>query len=142
MSFDLRILNNNLSINPDGSVQTVRDNSKLAQDVVKAVLTPLGSNRFNRWYGCTIGARTIGVTTDTNMTQVEAQRSIQDTLSNIVALQKVQARTQYVSPGETIASIRDILVLKNNEDPRQFDVIISVLTKQLTVLEETFTLII
>lgn len=142
MSFDLRILNNNLSINPDGSVQTVRDNSKLAQDVVKAVLTPLGSNRFNRWYGCTIGARTIGVTTDTNMTQVEAQRSIQDTLSNIVALQKVQARTQYVSPGETIASIREILVLKNNEDPRQFDVIISVLTKQLTVLEETFTLII
>ena len=38
MSFDLKIVNNDLSLNADGSVQTVRDNSKLAQDIIKEAL--------------------------------------------------------------------------------------------------------
>ena len=140
MSFDLRIVNNDLSINPDGSIQTVQDNNKLAQDIIKAVLTPLGSNRFFRWYGSTVGFNTIGEVLDATLTQTEMQRAVQNTLSNIIALQRTQARSQYVSPGETIASVREVSVIRDSTDPRQYQIVISVLTRQLTVVEETFIL--
>jgi hypothetical protein len=140
MSFDLKIENNDLAINPDGSIQTVRDNAKLSQDIIKAILTPLGSNKFFSWYGSTISYRTIGQVLDPTMTQIEIERSIQDTLSNLVALQKSQSRAQYVSAGEQIAAIREINVLRYPSDPRQYQITVSVLTRKLTVLEETFTL--
>lgn len=140
MSFDLRLENNDISINPDGTVKTVRDNEKLKQDIIKAILTPLGSNPFHQWYGSTLSERTIGQALDAGHTEAETQRAIHNTLTNLVALQKAQARTQFVSPGETIASIQNITVLRNKVDPRQFQVIVSVLTKQLTTVEESFTL--
>lgn len=140
MSFDLKIEGNDLTINQDGTLATVRDNNKLAQDIIKAVLTPLGSNRFFRWYGSTIGARTIGKVLDANTTEATIQSSIEDTLSNIIALQKIQSRSQYVSPGETIASIQEVIVLRHPEDPRLYEISIKVLTRQLTEVEETFTL--
>ena len=140
MSFDLKIVNNDLSINPDGNLQTVSDNSKLAQDVIKAILTPLGSNRFSRWYGSNVGNRVVGEAYDNTLTQTEIERDIQNVLSNIVAVQKAQGRTQYVSPGEALAGVREISVLRDRQDPRQYQITISLLTKQLTVVEETFTL--
>jgi len=140
MSFDLKIENNDLNLNPDGTLQTVHDNSKLAQDVVKAVLTPLGSNKFFRWYGSMIGARVIGNILSSSQTEIEIERAVQNTLSNIVALQKVQARGQYVSAGETIAAIKDVAIVKNSTDPRQWEITITVLTRKLTVIEETFGL--
>lgn len=140
MSFDLKIENNGLVLNPDGTLQTVRDNAKLAQDIVKGVLTPLGSNKFFRWYGSTVSVRTIGQALDATVTQTEIERSIQDFLSNLISLQKAQARVQYVSAGEQIASIRSVSALRDPNDPRQWQILVSVLTRKLTVVEETFTL--
>ncbi len=140
MSFDLKIVNNDLSINPDGSLQTVQDNDKLAQDIIKAVLTPSGSNRFFRWYGCTIGIKTIGQNLNQMLAQIEIERSIQDTLSNLISIQRTQALSQYVSAGETLAAIQEISIIRDQNDPRQYQIAISVITKQLTILEETFTL--
>ena len=140
MSFDLKIENKDLSINPDGTVKTVRDNEKLKQDIIKAILTPLGSNPFHQWYGSTLSQRTIGMALDAGHTEAEAQRAIQNTLTNLVALQKAQARTQFVSPGETIASIQNVSVLRDDVDPRQWQIQVTVLTKQLTTVEESFTL--
>lgn len=140
MSFDLKIVNNDLGLNPDGTLQTVINNDKLIQDVIKAVLTTLGSNKFFKWYGCALNARVIGEVLDFGLTQLEIERSIEDTISNIMALQKAQARTQYVSAGETIAAIRDITVLRNEQDPRQYEIYISLLTKKLTIAETTFDL--
>lgn len=140
MSFDLKIENNDLSINSDGSVKTVINNDKLIQDILKVVLTPLGSNKFFKWYGCTIGQRVIGQFLDETMTQLEIQRSIQDSLTNLIALQRAQSQVQYVSPGETIMTVKDIMVLRNEVDPRQYEIYISVFTKKLTIVETTFTL--
>jgi hypothetical protein len=140
MSFDLKIENNDLALNPDGTLQTVRDNAKLAQDIVKGILTPLGSNKFFRWYGSTVSIRTIGQTLDATVTQTEIERSIQDFLSNLISLQRAQARVQYVSAGEQIAAIRSISALRDPNDPRQWQILVSVLTRKLTVVEETFTL--
>jgi hypothetical protein len=140
MSFDLRIEANDLKINPDGTIQTVRDNEKLIQDIVKALLTTLGSNRFHNWYGSVLAASMIGQVLDSSLAEIEAERAISNTLSNIIALQKAQAQIQYVSAGETIASIRDISVVRDETDPRQYQITVAVLTKKLTIVEETFSL--
>ena len=140
MSFDLKIVSNDLAINSDGTLQTVINNDKLIQDIIKAILTPIGSNKFFKWYGCAVNSRVIGQNLDATLTQIEIQRSIQDTLTNLISLQKAQARTQYVSAGESIAAVQEILVLRNTEDPRQFEIYVSVLTRKLTIAETTFTL--
>ena len=140
MSFDLRIEGNDLKINPDGSIQTVRDNQKLIQDIIKALLTPIGNNKFFLWYGSSLPANIIGQVLDSNFITSEAERSIQNTLSQIISLQNAQSKVQYVSAGEMIAAIRSVTVLRSNIDPRQFEITVSVLTRKLNVVEETFTL--
>lgn len=140
MSFDLRIEENDLKINPDGSIQTVRDNEKLIQDIIKALLTPIGGNKFFPWYGSSLPANVIGQVLDADFMTSEAERSIQNTLSQLISLQNAQARTQYVSAGEMIAAIRNVSVLRSNVDPRQFEIKVSVLTRKLNVVEETFVL--
>lgn len=140
MSFDLKIVNNDLSLNRDGTLQTVYDNDKLTQDIIKSVITPLGSNPFHRWIGSTINARTIGQVLDASHTEAEATRALQDTLTNIVALQNEQAKGQYISPGEQIAAILKVSVVRNSNDPTQWEITVSVLTRKLTTVEESFTL--
>jgi len=140
MSYDLKIVNNDLGINPDGTLQTVHDNEKLVQDILKIILTSAGSNKIFRWYGSSLGTRIIGNLLDPTQLETEVARSVQTALNNLVALQKVQGRTQYISAGEAIASIRGVSVLRNNEDPRLYEIKISVLTRKLTILEDTFTL--
>lgn len=140
MSFDLKIINNDLSINNDGTLQTVYDNEKLTQDIIKSVITPIGSNPFHRWIGSTISARTIGQALDESHTEIEATRALQNTLTNLVALQSEQGKGQYVSPGEQIAAILKVGVVRSVQDPRQWEITVSVLTRKLTTVEESFTL--
>jgi len=140
MSFDLKITDNDLRLNPDGTLQSVHDNEKLVQDILKIILTSAGSNKIFRWYGSTLGARIIGNTLDATQLETEVARSVQTALSNLIALQKAQSRTQYVSAGEAIAAIRGVSVLRSDEDPRIYEIGISVLTRKLTVVEDTFTL--
>ena len=139
MSFDLRILNNDLAINPDGTIQTVENNEKLIQDVLKAILTPLGSNIFFKWYGNNITNRVVGQNLPPQLLDLEIKRGIEDSIFNIMSMQKSQARSQYVSAAETISSINEISVLRNEEDPRQFEIYIAILTKKLNVIETTFS---
>lgn len=138
MSFDLKIEGNDLTLGANGDIAILTDNNKLSQEIIKAIITPLGSNRFFKWYGSTIGAKIIGKVLPYGMAELEAQRSIEDTINNIVALKKAQSRVQYVSPAETIANIQEISVLRSLEDPRQFEVVIVILTRQLTEITETF----
>ena len=140
MSFDLKIVNNGLSLNPDGTLQTVVDNEKLRQDIVKAILTPLGSNRYFRWYGSMIAVRVIGESLDETQTVAEIETAVQNSLSNLISLQKAQSRTQYVSAGEMIAAIQNVIVQRDPADPRQYQIFISVLTRKLTEVEEVFSL--
>jgi len=142
MSYDLKLENNDLSINPDGTVKTVRDNEKLKQDIVRAILTPVGANAFHQWYGSTINAGIVGSGMSAGQIEAEAKRSIQETLNNLISLQKTQARIQYVSPGEQLMAVREIEVLQDDIDPRQFQVTVYALTRLLTPVEETFTMLV
>ena len=140
MSFDLKIENNDISINPDGSVKTVRNNDKLIQDVLKIILTPQGSNKFYNWYGSTLCSRIIGEVMSPFLTKIEIRRSIEESLNNLMLLQQNQAIGQFVSVEETLAAIKDILIEKDQNDPRAYNIIVSVLTKKLSVLDINFQL--
>jgi hypothetical protein len=140
MSFDLKIESNDLKIENNGSISVVENEKKLGQEVIKGILTPVGSNRFFRWYGSTISTKTVGHVLDASMIESEIQRSVENMLNNLISLQKAQSRTQYVSPGESIASIKEISVFRNKTDPRQYEVVVRVITRQLTETTEVFEL--
>jgi hypothetical protein len=84
--------------------------------------------------------RVVGNVLSASQTEAEIERAIYNTLSNIISLQKVQARTQYVSAGETIAAIKNVTAAQDPREPRQWEITVSILTRKLTLVEETFNL--
>jgi len=141
MSFDLEIINNDLKIMSDGSIKTISDTPKLRQDVLKIILTSLGSNKFHPWYGCAVGESSIGKQLPENILEMEIKTSIEQSLEKLKALQSAQASSQRVSLAEMIAEIGEVQVGRNPIDPRQINIIVSILTKRLTKFEEIFTVI-
>jgi hypothetical protein len=138
MSFDLKVINNDISFSSSGDVDIVQNTEKLIQDVLKIILTSQGSNQFYKWYGSTISQRVIGEVLGSYYTKVELTRSIQESLSNLIALQQQQSIYQSVSPQETLMAINYIDIEIDENDPRVYNIILSVLTKKMTALETTF----
>jgi len=100
MSFDFALINNDLSVQSNGLVRTVTDTPKLKQDILKVILTPLGSNRFHRWYGCTVSEDIIGKDIPDNMMLVDIQTSISHSLERLKKLQISQLTSQKVTLAE------------------------------------------
>lgn len=141
MSFDLEILNSDLNIKSDGTVRIVSDTPKLRQDILKIIVTSLGSNKFHPWYGCAISDSLIGSAYPDNLIFSEIRTSIYQSLDRLKTLQSAQASGQVVSLAEMIAEIDTIEVERNLSDPRQINVRVVVWSKRLTKVEELFTLI-
>ena len=142
VSFDLNITDGDLVINADGSIKTISDTPKLRQDIIKIVLTTIGSNRFHPWYGCSVGRDSIGQVLSADIlffSQIQA--SVSESIKRLKALQASQASTQNVSLAELISEIGLVDAGRNPIDPRQIDIIINVFTKRLTRVEELFTII-
>lgn len=140
MSFDLEIVNSDLRVKSDGTVSTITDTPKLRQDVIKMLITTLGSNKFHPWYGCSIGSSMVGQNIPDNMLQLDIQTSIQQSLDKLQSLQQAQMGSQRVTLAETIAQIGNITAGRNPLDPRQVLIQVTVLSKRLSKVEETFTL--
>jgi phage baseplate assembly protein W len=140
MSFDLEIINSDLKIKNDGSVKTISDTPKLRQDIIKIITTSLGSNKFHPWYGCAIGEATIGKNLPENVLDMEIKSSVEQSLDRLKTLQVAQTATQGVSLAEMIAEIGDIETGRNPIDPRQVNIVVSIMTKRLSKIEEIFTL--
>jgi len=141
MSFDLEIVNSDLKIKSDGSIKTITDTAKLRQDILKIILTSLGSNKFHPWYGCAIGESTIGKNLPEDILDMEIKTSIEQSLEKLKTLQSAQASSQRVTLAELIAEIGNIEAGRNPIDPRQVNITVAVLTKRLSNVEEIFTLI-
>ena len=142
MSFDLLLTpNGDLNVNADGTIQTVSDTPKLRQDIIKIVITPLGSNPNQLWYGCLIGDNVIGNSMSDAQRLNIIQANITQSLQRLQALQKVQSTTQQVTLAETIASIGGVNVERDASDMRQLNIVITVFSKALSQLQELFTII-
>lgn len=134
MSFDLKIKNGDISLNNDGSITTVFGNSKLRQDILKILLTDLGSNKYHKKYGSYIGRLNIGDISDNNLVILDLERSVRNALKNLMALQRFQSRKQGLSPGEILVDINNVIVERDDLDPRLYNITVSVMTKEITEL--------
>ncbi len=129
MSFDLKIINGDLLIN-NGSLTTCINSDKLIQDILKMVLTEAGSNPMHPWYGSFVSRTIIGNPNYNNVLIQIAKSQLTTALNKLKQLQDLQVKSfQRVTADEQLASIGDISIQNNPNDPRLFDVIIKVFSK-------------
>jgi len=137
MSFDIKINSGDIAIGRSGDLDTVYDNDKLRQDIVKILLTKLGENKFHPNYGSKVGALEIGFVADQELVELDLQSSVEDAIRYLMRAQQMQQKRQYLTPGEVIVGIKNILVERDLLDPRMYNIYVSVYTKKLTVITET-----
>jgi phage baseplate assembly protein W len=141
MSFDFKISGGDIEFDTTGTPVMVYDSKKLRQDLIKIILTPLGSNKAYPWYGSPISEKTIGKTLDPKILDFEMRSSLMYAINNLMELQKVQSKDgQYLSPGEVIAQIKEVRVEPSIYDGRQFNITIVIATRRGDLLNESFTL--
>lgn len=140
MSFDLALIDSDINIKPDGTLRTVSNTAKLKQDIIKVILTPLNSVKFHRWYGSSINEGTIGEIPSDTMLFQHISTALTQSLQRLQQLQRSQATGQTVTPAEMLASIRNVDIQRAFDDPRQVNVVVVVLSKDLTAVEEMFTI--
>lgn len=140
MSFDLKIANGDFVIS-NGTLKTVIDTEKLIQDILKLALTTAGSNPIHPWYGSFISRTLVGNPNYTPVLVQIAKSQLTTALQNLKDLQDLQIKSfQRVSADEQIAAISDISIVQSQVDPREFDIVIKVLTKGLKPTSTAFTM--
>jgi hypothetical protein len=139
MSFDLKIIDGDLVLS-NGKLKTVTDSEKLTQDILKICLTTAGSNPIHPWYGSFISRTIVGNPNYTSILVQISKSQLNTALQNLKELQDIQIISfQRISADEQIAAISDISIIRNNLDPRLFDVIIRVTTKGLKPISTNFS---
>lgn len=138
MSFDLKIANGDLSIGTDSDLAKVQDTEKLVQDILKLLMTEIGSNPFATWYGSSLGQTMIGSGFDNNFLTTLAESQIKNGLDTIMSLQREQAAQQKLTPSELLAGIKSISVERNQVDPTYFTITLNILTRSLKAIPITF----
>ena len=138
MSFDFELVNKDLKISTDGSVKTITDTPKLRQEIIKIILTPIGSLKQHPWYGCAVAENIIGVPLDNTILESQLVSDVNESLERLQSLQKSQALGQKVTLAEIIETIVDVHGERNVEDPRLIEVVVTVLSKRLSKIEEYF----
>jgi phage baseplate assembly protein W len=129
MSFDLKIINGDLSIK-NGALEQVIDSEKLVQDILKICLTPVGSNPLFPWYGSLLTRAIVGMTIDPDIVVEMSKSQLTTALENFKNLQGLQVKNlQRISADEQLAGILNIAVNRNALDPRVYEIVIKVLTK-------------
>lgn len=139
MSFDIRIIKGDIGINNDGSLNLVTGNSKIRQDIIKIMLTPIGDNKFHPTYGSETGVLQIGSVPDQSITESDLTSSAENAVRKLMLLQREQAKRQFLSPAEVIADIISVSVQRDQVDQRLYNIFISILTEKLETITESIT---
>lgn len=140
MSFDLKLQGGDLVIGSNGDLITISDNNKLRQDIVKILLTEVGENKYHPTYGSSVGSLRIGMIQDQNLLESDLRSSVEIALNKLISYQKEQGKKQYLTPGERLLSVENISVSKDDLDPRLWSINISVITGELTRLDESVSI--
>lgn len=131
MSYDLKIINGDLSIDADGDISIVLGNDKIFQEIKKIILTDIGENKFHPYYGSRAGRLNVGSITDQSFVASEIERSVKESMTNLIRLKDYQSRSQTLNPSEVILTIDKVVVERDNLDPRMWNIFISVTTQAL-----------
>lgn len=130
MSFDLKLENGDLKIDSTGDIAIVENSEKLIQDILKIILTDLGSNRAFPWYGCPINKALIGTPFTKDFVSEIASQQLSNSLNTLQRMQLEQIRkNQLVTAQEQIASVERASIERNPVDPRFFSIYVTVLSK-------------
>lgn len=138
MSFDLAIENGDIAIGNDGDFKKIEGTEKLIQDILKILITRLGSNVFYPWYGSLISQSLVGQAFDAEMMKAFSSNQIQNSLEQLQRLQQKQSLEQRVTSFELLAAIRKVVVERNRTDPRFFTVAVEVATRALSITSVAF----
>jgi phage baseplate assembly protein W len=128
MSFDLSLNKGDLRIGFDGDLSKVENTSKLVQDVLKVLHTPIGSNPFYPSLGSPVTTLNIGTVLNQQFLESRVENSITSVIQTIQSIQRKQELTQEVTSAEKILDIVEIVAEQDSQDPRQFNISIKVLT--------------
>lgn len=141
MSFDFKLAGGDFSIDPNtGDFVKVEDSEKLVQDLLKIILTPLGSNPVHRFYGSPISSSMIGSPYDFDFTATVASNQLRNAVELLQTLQKEQSKYQKLTAAEQIAAIKNILIERSPTDLRYLKAVVEVFSRALTTVTAEFTI--
>jgi len=140
MSFDLSLNRGDLTIGADGDLGKVRNTSKLIQDVLKGIHTPVGSNPYLPSYGNPLTFKNIGEVLQSDFMESRVEADITKIIETLQSVQRRQELVQLVTLEEKIKGLEQVIATQDSTDPRQFNISIKVLTGALdTVVLPTFS---
>lgn len=134
MSFDIKVLNGDIEFDANGNLRTMTDSDKLAQDIVKILNTPIGTSPLNRGYGSSLTVNDIGTVFDADVVIQQTQSVIAQALEQLIALQALQQATQSITDAETLIDFETPIVEQDTVDPRQFNIAVNALSRDLIPL--------
>lgn len=140
MSFDLKIINGDL-VMKNGDLRKVEDSEKLIQDILKILLTEVGSNPNHPYYGSSISKSLIGSALDKNLLTQISESQIKNCLDVLKKLQEDQVKSfKFVTADEQIQQISSIKITKNISDPRYYDITIKAISKGRKPITSEFSI--
>jgi hypothetical protein len=139
MSFDFKVEQGDIVIE-NGDIKKAEDKDKLIQDILKLITTASGSNQFHPWYGSPISRSLVGSSLDIDFLTTIASSQLRNSLETLKQLQEAQSQTQLTSAEELLAAVKDVIITRNQTDPRFFQVIIKVLTRSFTPVTTGFNM--
>jgi hypothetical protein len=141
MSFDLKLFGGDLVVK-NGDLDIVEDTDKLVQDVLKIVSTQLGSNPFFPAYGSPLSKAMIGTGYEEEFVEDIASQQLRSSLERLQDLQRDQIRqNQVVTPEEQIAAIENVSVVRDKNDPRYYNVNLTVISKAYRRVPVSFAVV-
>lgn len=141
MSFDLKIQNGDLVISSNGDLRKVENIDKLIQDVLKILMTPLGTNLFFTWYGSLLPTSAVGSSMDHQFISTVVEQQIRSCLENLQNLQQQQQiSNQAVSAEELLAAIKNVVVKRSITDPTFFSIFVKIVNKAYQITTATLNI--
>jgi len=134
MSFDIKAFSGDVEIGSNGDLSQVTDSDKLAQDVLKLLNTPIGTNPLNPGYGSMLTVNQVGEAVYTEGLVEQTKRIITDALEQLITQQAYQAAIQPLTDAETLVDFETPIVERDSQDPRQFNIVVNAISKALTPL--------
>lgn len=138
MSFDLKITAGDIKIS-SGNVEILTGKDKLKQDITKIILTELGSNQLQPWYGSMVSQSLIGNSLPDEVIFSIAQSQLQNCVETLKQLQVIQtASGQKMTVDESISYIQGVSIQRDNQDLRILKVSVNVLTRAFGTVNVSF----
>lgn len=136
MSFDLALNKGDLSVGSDGDLSKTRNTSKIVQDILKVLHTPVGSNPYFPSLGNTLTSTNIGQNINKQFAETKVASVITQSIQTLQAMQRNQtASGQTVTPEETIVAIQQVTAEQDPTEPRQYNITVIVQTQAIDALQ-------